>query len=496
MKRIIYSVNNNKLWPGIAERLSNDYEWQPMYWVAPPSQKEQITNIFPDSIFHSVYDAHSSIPAKEFDNKINHPLDDEIYRSYRPYKSNALKMMDRMDMDNSFTYDERVRNYNRLLSYWLMVVDEIKPDLAIFSDSPHNVGQYLLYAVCVENTVETVIFTSSPVPEFVFPRSHTHTMPDNLRETYGRYIENDVPPNISDMSKKAINNIKTTQTVENSSDKNNLYSELNRVLDKISNLRMLPQYFKMLFSEKRTHRKKNNSLPENTRLLEYQDIIYKRKSNIAQRKLKKKYDSLSEVPKYDRKYVYFPLHLQPERATNPDGGVYSDQYLVANLLSESIPDDWNVYIKEHPLQFSSSNLGEQGRSIYDYDDFNDLKNIKLMDIDSSQMELIDNATAVATVTGTAGWEAINRGIPAIVFGNASYRLCTGVYHVKTKSELESALNSIQNGVEINEADILRFVHAVEQFGSRVPMYQSDRMNFDSPGAIDRYVDCIVSFVED
>jgi hypothetical protein len=496
MKHIIYSVNrNNKLWPSIAEKLSNDHGWEPEYWVAPPSQKALIEEKFPDSIFHLVYDAHRSIPPGGFEKYINRPVDANTYDTYRKYRSNALDMMDRMDMDGSFTYHERVRNYNRILRYWLAVIDDTELDLAIFSDAPHNVGQYLLYAICIENDIQTVLFTSASVPRYVFARAEVDTMPDILRETYQTYISDGVSPDISAKSEEYLDEITRTDIQKNSSTEESRFSDIRRMLYKIADIRKYPKYFRYLLTSKTIHRKPSGGLPENTAVLGYQDLVYKKKSNLAQRRLRKHYDSVSQEPDYDQQYIYFPLHLQPERATNPVGGVYSNQYLVANLLSEHIPDDWRIYIKEHPLQFSSSNLGEQGRSTYNHDDFSGLDNVELIDMDASQTKLIDSATAVATVTGTAGWEAVNRGIPAIVFGNASYQFCTGVYHVKTESELESALRAVRDGVEIDPVDVRRFVQAIETIGYRVPMHDSESIESTRAEAVDRYVSCITEFVE-
>ena len=82
-----------------------------------------------------------------------------------------------------------------------------------------------------------------------------------------------------------------------------------------------------------------------------------------------------------------------------------------------------------------------------------------------------------------------------MFGNASYQLCTGVYRVKNKADLESTISSIQEGVTINPVDVRRFVYAIETIGYRVPMYEFESINSERSKAIGRYVTSISEFVE-
>jgi capsule polysaccharide export protein KpsC/LpsZ len=74
--------------------------------------------------------------------------------------------------------------------------------------------------------------------------------------------------------------------------------------------------------------------------------------------------------------------------------------------------------------------------------------------------LIDNAVAVATVTGTAGWEAINRGTPAITFGSAWYRDAPGVYRIDTYSDLKESMESIRGLNTWNRKDIEEYVQKI------------------------------------
>jgi hypothetical protein len=177
---------------------------------------------------------------------------------------------------------------------------------------------------------------------------------------------------------------------------------------------------------------------------------------------KELYESLCSDASLDGPYVYVPLHYQPERTTCPDGGVFNDQTLMVRLLSAVLPAGWRLYAKEHRTQFSYSGNGEQARDEDYYRDMAVIPKVRFIRLEVDSRELIDSARAVATVTGMAGWEAICRGKPALIFGNAWYRLCRGVFKIKTLQDCRSAMAAVENGVHLAEQDVNAFVAAIER----------------------------------
>lgn len=164
------------------------------------------------------------------------------------------------------------------------------------------------------------------------------------------------------------------------------------------------------------------------------------------------------VPPVGERFVYFPLHLQPEATTSPMGGVFTDQYLALETLVRALPRGWKVVVKENPAQrFAKRDYGF-------YEQLARTPQIHLIDRAVSTFELIERCEAVATITGTAGWEALFKGKPAIVFGHAFYRSAPGAIAVEEVESLAAALEAIDSGCSPawSVDDLRRFLLAVQR----------------------------------
>jgi hypothetical protein len=88
----------------------------------------------------------------------------------------------------------------------------------------------------------------------------------------------------------------------------------------------------------------------------------------------------------------------------------------------------------------------------------------LVPANTSSLALIDHSEAVATVTGTAGWEAIVRETPAIVFGHAWYGACESVYNVHSRDDVADAITDIQAGTDVDPQDVRTFAASLVNAG--------------------------------
>ncbi len=149
------------------------------------------------------------------------------------------------------------------------------------------------------------------------------------------------------------------------------------------------------------------------------------------------YDAHAVEPDLMQPFVYFPLHYQPEASTVPMGGAYADQLLVAALLNAHLPEGVLIYIKEHPRAG-----GWLTRSPEYYAQLLAMKKVRLIARAVDTFLLREHCRAVATVTGSAGFEALFRGKPVFLFGHRFYQYARGVFPIRTAEDCLRAVQEI------------------------------------------------------
>ncbi len=164
------------------------------------------------------------------------------------------------------------------------------------------------------------------------------------------------------------------------------------------------------------------------------------------------------LPAAQERFVYFPLHLQPEATTSPMGGVFVDQYLAIEMLARALPDGWKIVVKENPAQQLAK------RDYGFYEQLAKMPQVHLVSRKASTFDLMERCEAVAAITGTAGWEALFKGKPVLVFGRAFYRGAPGTLTVSDVPSLSSGLQEILEGRfhRCTASELDRFLGAIQR----------------------------------
>jgi hypothetical protein len=178
--------------------------------------------------------------------------------------------------------------------------------------------------------------------------------------------------------------------------------------------------------------------------------------------LRDAYQALSRPPGTAPFFV-FALHLQPERSTCPQGGFYDDQLFAVETAAKALPPGHELYVKEHPRQFSLKTLKSlHYRDVDFYQRMAALPGVRLMPIETDTQSLIEGALGVITITGSAGWEGLLAGKPCLAFGVPWYAANRSCHSVRSLEDCRAAFSAcLHSNPTRVERDLVTFLAYIQ-----------------------------------
>ena len=475
----------------MAARLVERHGWDFVYWVGDgPAFGRLVESRFPGIIFHDTVDARLGRPPAALADLVPRPFDEAMAEALSYEQALALKMMDRIELEESFRYHDRVRLFHRLTAWWSALLDHIKPDIMIIPTAPHVHYDYIAYALCRRWGIRTAMFENGSIPGLLLP---TPTFEEGFPGLVAAYAQLLVSSNgddfpLSDRAQEYLDrtrgvyafprDVAQCDEVPTAREKTRGMTQRRLLSDltKIVRVNRYPSYLRKIVRQ--IVRGDPPQTPAGRRIAghyhgrfvvvgEATDAEEAQHSSwVSQRlaDLRSEYDRLVTPAELSAPYVYLPLHVQPERSTAPNGGIYDHCELMLEAVARVVPPEWLILVKEHPSLFRSWQVGERGRRLFDYARMTALPNVRLVPLDTNPFDLIDNARTVATVTGTSGWEAIARGVPVLCFGVAWYQGCDGVFDARRLEGLCAGVEAILAGARPDARKVRLFLKAVEVVG--------------------------------
>lgn len=424
---------------------------------------------FPETIFAHSYDIAKNIPPQRLDISGFNPPGKDIIEKLYEYGWQGMAMMERADFHNSRFI--RKRNiYYRYVKFFLGLIKKFQPDAILFYMTPHSTDQYVLYAlarICGVKTVmlESTDFACRHVIVNDYKKQSTQLLDFYLKNKDKKFRLDDLNPDMKDYYSRQMNpELDATPEVIQKIRKHTGVPLLRlpgpkKIIKHIAKgtfIKTALPFLKMFFG-----RVKMRTIDEYPLGISYKWYAYKQE--LKTKFFKKEYMKLQQAPDFSKKFIYLPLHNQPEKTTSPLGGLFDDLILMADIVASSIPDDWVIYVKENTLQWSKSNTQSE---IFRFKDFYKqligLKNVRFVPAETSAFDLINNSQAVATVTGTAGWEAVLRGKPTLMFGYRWYMYCDGVFRITDVDSCREAIEKIKNGYKPDKQKVLNYLVSLDK----------------------------------
>jgi len=407
-----------------------------VYWIGLEGDRSAIWEV----IFHEHFDAWAGRPAQGIDPESFPPLCREFIEECSDIESIVLTMMNKRFEEANV--DERRHIYYELMRYWLGILKTYKPDIVAFHSVPHSVYNYIIYVLAQKLGIRTLMFEDPWIGNrfLVYNdlKEGSRPLQEELKKQAGKnFTLDDLDPAFKEYYLKQSGRQDMTPGYMKDQKKDHTVGSLSRTRLKAV----------------------KNGIKDGTLL----KTVYQYLKRELGPNLRKEYAAVAKEPDLKKKFVYVPLGYQPERTTSPQGGVFADQILMIEMLSNALPKDWVIYVKEHPSQWwlraGVRYISARYRGYYER--IAKIRNVRLVPISTSTFDMINNCQAVALVTGTAAWEAILRGKAALVFGYAWYRDCSEIFRVDSPDSCRAAFQKIENGWKVNQQNIINYMKCYE-----------------------------------
>lgn len=407
----------------VANKMIQKYNIKSIYTVSNETENNSLIHdntIKSNSIIKQIYNRQELFLA-EYENyifwNICTPLDDKLLTFMHKYDLEILKMMERNGYQAK-SFDKRVNAYYKHLMYWNSLLDNANINAAIFCYPPHAVHDYIIFRLCEYKKIPVVMSIRIPIGGndyhifFYDYKDMLPNLPNIIRELQEKY------------KSKLISEIDLPEDYQKEFD---LYTKPEKVIKKIvSKKNKFPEYKILMWHWLRS--------PKNT----IKKIINRLWQKLQTIHLLRTYNRLSIPADYTSSYIYFPLQYQPEMTTSPLGGVFVHQILAIRMLAHYIPSGTKIYVKEHPLLKHRTHT----RDINLYYELKKMKQVQLIPLDTNSNKLIENSVAVASMTGTVGYEAMYKEKPFLMFGERQMKYSPSTFNIRNNDECKMAVEYV------------------------------------------------------
>ena len=179
------------------------------------------------------------------------------------------------------------------------------------------------------------------------------------------------------------------------------------------------------------------------------------------------------LPITNQKYVYFPLHFQPEASTIPWGNNNYDQLELIRYVSKILPQDMMIYVKEHPAYWTRNTLDDisKYRNSNFYNTLCANPKVKLINHSYPTLDLIKNSEFTMTVTGSVAWESLIHGKNCLHFGDSIYNDFPNVIKLDTKKEFDKKTDFIKLLEKPSNILVNSFLNCINSFSVEFNRFQ-------------------------
>jgi capsular polysaccharide biosynthesis protein len=207
----------------------------------------------------------------------------------------------------------------------------------------------------------------------------------------------------------------------------------------------------------------DNHVPDPLRSLMFAAVINPARAAMTEQRLRKRYVSAKRISQM--RYVFYPLHTEPEVSLLVYGRPFLNQIEVIRQIAISLPIDVHLVVKEHPWMVGK-------RTYSSYAKLLNIPRVHLARPETAARVLISGSALVTVITGSAGLEAAILRKPVITFGDCAFNALpsTIVRRCSDLRELPSLVRTMLDHHEHDESALESYVAAALELSESVNLY--------------------------
>ena len=440
MKKYIYVPTWRTIWLDLAIKLKEKNIASPSIYLSSDINLEKINKHFKKSKFinfHKINKWNYSIDWSKV-NINNSSLYSIIEDSdFREFKEKSINLMNRQDMYWFYRLIDRESIFYDILLYLFNEISNKKIDFAIFCEAPHSPATFITYHLSEKLWIKTYVFNSCSLAPIIFLRQSIKwdylTAPKNISKN--NFIEKNIDDDITTFYNKTKKN--TNEVFEPQYMIDQKKSDLKKIKPILKNINWL--YHTIIWNNNNTYFFSiswfNKKINLKDWILTY--LLRKKYSKYLNKNLCK--NSINYID-FNEKYVYFPLHYEPERTSNPEWGKFFNQIESIIALRTLLPNNIKIYVKEHYSQITTILQWFRWRSLYFYDIINKLENVYLIGVNNDSKKLIENSQFTCSLTWTAVIESVLSWKPWIFMWEPWYETLSPFTKFNNDIDIEKLIN--------------------------------------------------------
>ncbi len=403
-------------WFNVALELKNEGLAEPILWLGDDRHYSQAKDAFGDNVVKMLTFVHRPYELKNVQYS-GENLSFFQSENYLRAKDRCFKMMDRLDLYGTFSRIDREVYFHQIIIWALKKFSKDKPDFLLMAEAPHSHAQYLIYEICMYLEIPAYKFNRWTLAPLLFLQ--------DMRTNKILKKERPIDSLLSREMEKMV--LDYVDDVYLNKDKYEIsYMKVHKQKKQFPNniIRILKEDLPEIFADIK-HNLANKIKGRWSSINPYKLSIFTRLKiqKMRARNLRNQHSKNIENHEISNPYVYFALHYEHERSTNPDGGDFHDQFKAIQCLRKILPESVDIVVKEHPSQFLVTGRGSRGRSPMFYNLIRNTKGLRIVDINENSVRLIQNSLFISTITGTVALEASILGKKALTFGSTWFPEC-------------------------------------------------------------------------